>query len=495
MSGIISFSERASAPSSPAAGKWNIYSTSDGFSIQDSTGGTGLLPILSGNATDFLNGTGAWSEPGGSSTDLTNHTHSSTDEGGLIRLDTITAPTDSTSLDSSTDMHGLLPKLNGTSDNYLNGIGEWASITAGGTTDHAALGNLDYASAGHTGFLAAASSPNRNGIINGSFRVSQRGTTFTSATTPANDDDTYLLDRWILQSDSSDIVDVSQEQSSDIANPAYNIKLDIETANKKFGILTVLEYRDSRQFTNQAVSLSFKAKRTGTTIGAIRAAILSWSGVADTITSNIVTSSTDWEAAGTNPILAANWNYENTPAALTAITTSWQTYKIENITIDSANTANVGVFIWTDDTAMDAGDFLHIADVQLEIGSVATPFEVGAYADELARCQRYYYRSLIGSYTTFAWVYVLGDGVTFVGGFNLSVPMRLYTAVTFTKSAATDFYIGGSYQVSDINGLTSGMSAGNLVKWVGTAASSSATFKDLAVADSTTAWIAWESEL
>jgi hypothetical protein len=159
MSGIISFSERASAPSSPAAGKWNIYSTSDGFSIQDSTGGTGLLPILSGNATDFLNGTGAWSEPGGSSTDLTNHTHSSTDEGGLIRLDTITAPTDSTSLDSSTDMHGLLPKLNGTSDNYFNGIGEWASIVAGGTTDHSALGNLTYATAGHTGFQPTISLP------------------------------------------------------------------------------------------------------------------------------------------------------------------------------------------------------------------------------------------------------------------------------------------------------------------------------------------------
>jgi hypothetical protein len=67
MAGIINFSEQGSAPSSPTAGRWNIYSTSDGFSIQDSTGGTGLLPILSGNATDFLNGTGAWSTPAGGS--------------------------------------------------------------------------------------------------------------------------------------------------------------------------------------------------------------------------------------------------------------------------------------------------------------------------------------------------------------------------------------------------------------------------------------------
>jgi hypothetical protein len=46
----------------------------------------------------------------------------------------------------------------------------------------------------------------KNAIINGDFKVSQRGTTFTSATTPANSDDTYLLDRWVLLSDGNDIV-------------------------------------------------------------------------------------------------------------------------------------------------------------------------------------------------------------------------------------------------------------------------------------------------
>jgi hypothetical protein len=111
----------------------------------------------------------------------------------------------------------------------------------------------------------------KNAIINGDFKVSQRGTTFTSATTPANSDDTYLLDRWVLLSDGNDIVDVSQETSATITDPSHNIKLDVETANKKFGIITILEQKDSRRFINQAVSLSFKAKITGTTINAIRA--------------------------------------------------------------------------------------------------------------------------------------------------------------------------------------------------------------------------------
>jgi hypothetical protein len=67
---------------------------------------------------------------GGASSDLIEHAHTGSTDGGLLRLDTIMSPTDSTSLDSSTDMHGLLPKLSGSSDDYLNGFGQW-SVPAG----------------------------------------------------------------------------------------------------------------------------------------------------------------------------------------------------------------------------------------------------------------------------------------------------------------------------------------------------------------------------
>jgi len=67
---------------------------------------------------------------GGASSDLIEHMHTGSTDGGLLRLDTIMSPTDSISLDSSTDMHGLLPKLSGSSDDYLNGFGQW-SVPAG----------------------------------------------------------------------------------------------------------------------------------------------------------------------------------------------------------------------------------------------------------------------------------------------------------------------------------------------------------------------------
>jgi hypothetical protein len=47
------------------------------------------------------------------------------------------------------------------------------------------------------------------------------------------------------------------------------------------------------------------------------------------------------------------------------------------------------VFIWSDVTDTTAGDFLYLAGVQLEAGSVATPFERRPYGTELALCLRY----------------------------------------------------------------------------------------------------------
>ena len=303
-------------------------------------------------------------------------------------------------------------------------------------------------------YYGAAPLPNRNAIINGSFAVAQRGAgPFTSTTLPINSDDTYLLDRWTLLSDGNDVVDVSQETSATITNPLYNIKLDVETANKKFGIVTILENKDSRRLANQTVSLSFKAKGTkvggSLTVNAIRAVVLSWTSTADVVTSDVVST---WEAAGANPTWAANLTAENTPVALAALTESWQTYKIEGIAIDTAGATNVLVFIWADDVTMDLGDFLQIAEVQLEIGSAATPFEYKPYQQELALCQRFAW-----GLTTVVAAENIAFGIaasTTVAYVSIFLPVSMRATPTLSIATATDWKLyDGVNAATDVTAL------------------------------------------
>jgi len=240
-----------------------------------------------------------------------------------------------------------------------------------------------------TGVQWANTPPERNYLINGSFSIAQRGTSFTSATTPANNDDTYLLDRWILLSDGNDIVDVTQETSTVPTGGLHAIALDVETANKKFGILQIIEQNDCIGLIGNTCTLSFKAKVSSTTnLDNVKAAIISWDGTADTVTSDIISA---WGIEGTNPTLAANWTYENTPANL-SLTTSYATYSV-SAAVDTASTKNVAVFIWSDVTTTSAGEFLYITDVKLEPSSAATSYVRRPFQEELSLCERYFEKS------------------------------------------------------------------------------------------------------
>ncbi|OUX35062.1 MAG: hypothetical protein CBE24_00385 [bacterium TMED264] len=234
---------------------------------------------------------------------------------------------------------------------------------------------------------AAGALTNRNHIINGNFSVAQRGTSFTS-TDSLNNDDTYTLDRWYIVSDGNDVIDVSQETSTIPTNGKYAISLDVETANKKFGIAQIIEGKNCTGLIGEEVTLSFKAKVSDTSkLDNVKAAIIAWSSTEDAVTSDVASA---WGNEGTNPTLASNLTYENTPANL-SVTTSYATYSV-TATIDTSSTTNIIVFIWSDVTDTTAGHFLYITDVQLERGSNATPFENRSFSDELKRCKRYYER-------------------------------------------------------------------------------------------------------
>ena len=233
-------------------------------------------------------------------------------------------------------------------------------------------------------FNASSNFGFKNRIINGGMDIAQRGTSFTS-TSSANNDDTYVLDRFYILSDGNDIIDVTQTTTVP-TGAKYSIGLDVETVNKKFGIAQIIENANCFDAIGGNVTVSFQAKVSATTnLDNIKCAIVAWSGTADTVTSDIISA---WGVEGTNPTLIANATYENTPANLN-VTTSFATYSV-TANVDTASTSNIILFIWSDVTTTSLGEFLYITGVQLEKGSTATSFDYRPYGTELALCQRYY---------------------------------------------------------------------------------------------------------
>jgi len=306
---------------------------------------------------------------------------------------------------------------------------------------------------------ASAASPNvlKNRIINGSFGIAQRGTSFTS-TSSLNNDDTYNLDRWFVLSDGNDIVDITQETSTVPTNELTAIALDVETINKKFGIAQIIEQVNCIGAIGNTVTLSFQAKVSATTkLDNVKCAIVAWSGTADTVTSDIISA---WGAEGTNPTLIANATYENTPVNLN-LTTSYATYSV-SAAVDTASTKNIIVFIWSDVTDTTLGDFLYITNVQLEVGSTATPFERRLYNQELANCQRYFEKSYNIDVTP-ATVTMIGSVNTNAAGaisnrpfwfckFNVS-KRATPTVTIYSPNSGTTGKVGGPSAV-DYSGTT-----------------------------------------
>ena len=101
----------------------------------------------------------------------------------------------------------------------------------------------------------------------------------------------------------------------------------------------------------------------------------------------------------------------------------------------------------------------YLTGVQLELGSVATPFEHRSYGDELLRCQRYYSRNAVHG-STHSWLFPINTDNT--GGYrratiNYKVDMRTNPTITGSISA-------GSFSTQDVNSaFFSAVSNGNAV--------------------------------
>ena len=253
----------------------------------------------------------------------------------------------------------------------------------------------------------------RNFIINGSMQVSQRGT----STTAINE---YLIDRWRSYGGP---MTHTFSQVDDIATyPVTRYALKVQrtagdTNTSEFGIATGLESIDSYPLTGETVTLTFKARcgaNFSPTSSVLKSRIVGGSGtdaspVAFSEVSNVVQSNT--------------------------LTTSVQTFTQTAAISSSARQVAVRFDITPTGTA-GADDWFEVTEVQLELGSTATPFEYETYSETLAKCQRYYTKIASGNNTLVA----LGGAYS-----STNVFLVYYPKVTFRATPSIDIVSATGY--------------------------------------------------
>jgi hypothetical protein len=224
-----------------------------------------------------------------------------------------------------------------------------------------------------------------NILDNGDMIIAQRGTTFDAATTFPNTDGNYTLDRFkVIDSRAgSDVVDVTQTTlASELpAGARAAWKAVHQRQNEQAGIVQYIDYDKTRTLLNQDTSLSFEIYNSDSVTRNFRAAILTWQGTADDMPNDPVST---WQTVA-NLGFATNFTTENTTTALTANATSWNRFTINGVNIDTANTNNLAIAIWTDETMANGYEW-RVTKIKLEQSSIATAWKAKSVTDEYKQC-------------------------------------------------------------------------------------------------------------
>ena len=265
------------------------------------------------------------------------------------------------------------------------------SVTIGSTNiTTQSINNLNYPTAGPLS--------NRNIIINGAMQVAQRGTTGTSQ----NGNNNYVVDRFKGIINTSPAVITHSQETTGAPDGFQNwLKVVVTTADTSIGAAdygTIHQHIEGYNFAHvnygasnaQEVTVSFKFKtnKAGTYCmihrnnAADRNYIHEFTPVADgnwqTITYTVPGDTTGTWDKTTN----IGWRWElciaNGTDFQSSTVGSWFSGTFYH---SSPNQVN-----FLDSTSNELG----ITGVQLEVGSVATPFEHENYGQTLAKCERYY---------------------------------------------------------------------------------------------------------
>ena len=283
------------------------------------------------------------------------------------------------------------------------------TVGADGTTlvaDSAATTGLSYQSNWAAG---------KNKIINGDFRVWQRGTSFTGQSGYPG---TYCADRFTYGKDGTSTPSFSQQTFTPGTAPVAGYE------GQFFGRFTVASWsaspvwvtqriEDVRTFANQTMTLSFWAKAAA--------------GI--TYTPLILQ---DFGSGGSGQVIT------NASSSIT-LTTSWARYSV-NFTVPSISGKTIGTSscLVVFPIIISANATIDIWGVQVEAGSVATAFQTatGTIQGELAACQRYYWNISGDSQMIGTGYYQTATEVNVTVDF----PVTMRTTPTLTAATGTNYY-------------------------------------------------------
>jgi len=297
----------------------------------------------------------------------------------------------------------------------------------------------------------------RNLIINGAMQVAQRGTSKTGVTAG-----TYAtVDRF--QNGANNLGTWTEEQSTDSPNGFSNsFKLTCTTADATpaagdyIRMLYTFEGQDLQQFAfgtsdakNMTISFWIKSNKTGTVNTILRHTDAN--RIAGELVSINAADTWEYKTVTLNGDTSSGFNNDNqTSAQLQWWFNAGSTFTGGTI---SNSFQNLATNMYASNATLGLGgatsDYVAITGVQLEVGSVATPFEHRSYGEELVACQRYY-QYYDSTDRLPAWVASASTGVIFTAN-CLQNPMRAQPSISLTAPAGFDSYYRSSYVQSSAN--------------------------------------------
>ena len=238
-----------------------------------------------------------------------------------------------------------------------------------------------------------------NMIINGNFSVSQRGD-YTSASAVSNG--VYYLDRWNVQSGIA----------GTLQDTGYKVKVvATSTGSGVLAIKQSIEDKNIHPHKGKVVTVSCKV-------------------TSNSSNARIVIYADNWIALGSQNDVHSGGGNEETLSATFTVPSDLSGFL--QVRVGFENAASNG------DPSVSSNDYFEVSEVKLEVGDTATPFEHRSFGEELAKCQRYFYRHA-DNYNRRTVAASFRTTATDVEGV-VTFPNTMRAVPTFIATSGTDYY-------------------------------------------------------